>query len=265
MNNTLIKGLQIVELLAHSERPQNLTDIANNLGLAKSNVHRLLQALSELRYIIKDESTGGYTASIKLWELGSAVLSKLHLRQHAEQLMDRLMEKTGESVHLSVLDHFEVVYVHKIESASPVRAYSQIGGRAPVYCVATGKAMLAFQAEGFIRRATEHLAQITPTTITSPKLFMQEIEKIRKQGYAINRGEWREGVYGVAAPILDASGHVIAAIGVSGPASRFKAAQIKSFAQLLLQAAHEITTNLGGGSGHQSLEHATRQWLPGKA
>lgn len=103
MNNTLVKGLSIIELLAHSERPLGLTDIANELDLAKSNVHRLLQALTEAKYIVRDERTSRYTASIKLWELGSAVLSKLDLRLHAEHVMDRLLAQTRETVHLSSL------------------------------------------------------------------------------------------------------------------------------------------------------------------
>ncbi|MYN12437.1 helix-turn-helix domain-containing protein [Pusillimonas sp. TS35] len=264
MNNTLIKGLQVVEFLAHSDRQQSLTDIANNLGLAKSNVHRLLQALSELKYVIRDDVTGGYSASIKLWELGSAVLSKLDLKRHAEQWMSTLMDQTGETVHLSVLDEDEVVYVHKIESDNPIRAYTQIGGRIPAYCVATGKAMLAYRSDSMLQRIAGNLKPITPTTITSPKRFAQEIEKIRKQGYAVNRGEWREGVYGVAAPILDGSGQVIAAIGLSGPAARFRPQQIKGFADHLGRAAEAITLSLGGNQSYHALGYITRHMVSAK-
>ncbi|VCU71619.1 Transcriptional regulator KdgR [Pigmentiphaga humi] len=264
MNNTLIKGLQVVELLAHADRPQPLTHIANRLGMAKSNVHRLLQALTELRYVIRDEATGGYNASIKMWELGSAVLQKLDLRRIAEPRMNTLMEDSGESVHLSVLDHDEVVYVHKIESLNPVRAYTQIGGRVPVYCVATGKAMLAFQSEPFIGRVAERLQRYTDATITVPRRLQLEIDKIRRQGYAVNRGEWRDSVYGVAAPIVDGSGHVIAALGLSGPANRFKPARIKVFSEQVIAAASEISADLGGGSGTQMLGQITHYMIARK-
>lgn len=261
MNNTLIKGLQIVELLAHHDEPLNLTQIAQKTGLAKSNVHRLLQALTELQYVIRDNASGQYSASIKLWELGSAVLSKLDLRRHAEHVMETLMEQTNETVHLSILDHYEAVYVHKVESLNPIRAYTQIGGRSPVYCVATGKALIAFQSGEHIKRVANHLLPQTPATITSPARFMLEIDKIRRNGYAINQGEWREGVYGVAAPIFDSIGHAIAAIGLSGPASRFKLQKIKKFSGLLIQAAHEITTSLGGTVSHQTLQSMGRMTI----
>ncbi|MDA7416057.1 IclR family transcriptional regulator [Xenophilus arseniciresistens] len=245
MNNTLVKGLAIVELLAHSERALGLTEIAAELALAKSNVHRLLQALTEARYIVRDERSGRYVASIKLWELGSAVLSKLDLRVHAEQVMDELLLGTRETVHLSVLDGDEVVYVHKLDSPNPVRAYTQIGGRAKAHCVATGKAMLAFHSPAMLERLSQNLQAHTPRSIVDPARFLQEMARIRVQGFAHNRGEWNESVCGVASPVVDASGHVVAALGLSGPKDRFKPAQVKAFAPLVVEAAARISRRLG--------------------
>lgn len=246
MNNTLLKGLAVLELLSRSERPLSLTQIATELGMVKSNVHRLMQALTELRYVLRDEASGAYSASIKLWELGSAVLAKLDLRRHAQRQMDVLLEQTGESVHLSVLDRDEAVYVHKLESPNPVRAYTQIGGRAPAYCVATGKAQLAYSGESVLRDLSTRLAPHTPNTITDPAQFLKEMKKIREQGHAVNRGEWRESVWGIAAPIMDARGAVIAAIGISGPAERFRKKNLKENATLLLAAAMDISQEMGG-------------------
>lgn len=245
MNNTLVKGLSIVELLAHSERALGLTEIAAELDLAKSNVHRLLQALTEARYIVRDERSGRYVASIKLWELGSAVLSRLDLRVHAEQVMDELLERTRETVHLSVLDGDEVVYVHKLDSPNPVRAYTQIGGRAKAHCVATGKAMLAFHAPAALERLSRQLQPRTARSITDPERFLQEMARVRVQGYAVNKGEWNENVYGVASPVSDVSGQVVAALGLSGPKERFKAAQVKAFVPLIVEAAAQISRRLG--------------------
>jgi IclR family KDG regulon transcriptional repressor len=245
MNNTLIKGLSIIELLAHSDRPMGLTEIAVALDLVKSNVHRLIQALTEARYIVRDEDSGRYTAAIKLWELGSAVLSRLDLRVHAEEVMDSLLEQTRETVHLSILDGDEVVYVHKLDSPNPVRAYTQIGGRAKAHCVATGKAMLAFRPPASLERMSTALTPRTPHTIVEAASFLHEMNRIRNQGYALNKGEWNENVYGLAAPVTDVSGHVVAALGLSGPKDRFKATQIKVFLPLLIQSAAQISQRLG--------------------
>lgn len=258
MNNTLIKGLQVIELLAHSSTPLSLTEIARALNLTKSNVHRLLSALSDGNYVIRNPESGSYTASIRLWELGSAVLSKLDLRLHAAHLMESLAEQTDESVHLSIQDRDEVVYVHKVDSPNPIRAYSQIGGRAPIHCVATGKAMLAFKSRESILWSTRHLQSYTASTITSPEAMLEEIERIRRQGYALNAGEWREEVHGIGVPIFDGTGQVIAAIGLSGPKDRFTPEHIETCADLLKHAAQDIMTSLGSHPSQHALTHLYR-------
>ena len=136
------------------------------------------------------------------------------------------MQETGETVHLSVLDHQEVVYVHKVESPNPVRSYTQIAGRVPAHCVATGKAMMAFKSSAWLSDVAEQLAAVTPRTITQPAILLAEMREIRRNGYAVNRGEWRYGVNGLAAPILDRTGTVIAAVGVSGPEGRLTDARL---------------------------------------
>ena len=249
MNNTLLKGLAVLELLSRSARPLGLTQIGKELGMGKSNVHRLMQALVETRFVLRDEESGVYTPSIKLWELGSAVLGKLDLRRHAERQMESLMELTGESVHLSVLDGIEVVYVHKVDSESAVRAYTQIGGRVPAYCVATGKAQLAFAGELALESACDALEPHTENTITDRAAFLDDMRKVRERGYAINRAEWRAGVWGIAAPIMDTRGFVIAAVGISGPASGFRKSVLSAWSDLVMSTAADISDALGGG-GH---------------
>lgn len=252
MNNTLLKGLAVLELLSRSDRPLGLTQIGRELGMVKSNVHRLMQALVDTRFVLKDDETGTYAASIKLWELGSAVLAKLDLRRHAQQQMEALMARTGESVHLSVLDGIEVVYVHKVDSANPVRAYTQIGGRAPAYCVATGKALIAFGGAGVQEEAGRQLTAHTERTITDVEQFRREMKKVREQGFALNRAEWRDNVWGIAAPVMDARGSVIAAVGISGPGERFRRKLMAEWTQAVVDTAAEVSHSLGGGGAPAS-------------
>lgn len=258
MNNTLLRGLQVLELLSRSERPLTLTQIATELGIVKSNVHRLMQGLTEMRYVLRHEDSGAYAASIKLWELGSAVLSKLDLRRHAERQMDALLEQTGESVHLSVLDGNEVVYVHKVESLNPVRAYTQIGGRVPAHCVATGKAQLAYRSPDALADIAHSLVAHTRHTIVEPARFLREMKKIRDTGYAVNRGEWRDTVWGVAAPILGSRGFVIGAIGISGPVERLRKRNLAACAETVVAAATAVSHALGGTPEIDALVHLGR-------
>ncbi|VTU12847.1 MULTISPECIES: IclR family transcriptional regulator [unclassified Variovorax] len=246
MNNTLLKGLAVLELLSRSDRALGLTQIGRELSMGKSNVHRLMQALVETRFVLRDEESGSYAPSIKLWELGSAVLSKLDLRRHAERQMEALMVLTGESVHLSVLDGTEVVYVHKVDSPNPVRAYSQIGGRAPAYCVATGKVQLAYVAPSILQDVAKRLEPHTERTITDPAAFLKEMRKVREQGFALNRAEWRNDVWGIASPVRDTRGSMIAAIGISGPAARFRKSVLGEWTQAVMAAASDVSSALAG-------------------
>ena len=241
MNNTLVKGLQLLEVLARSERALGVSDLAAKLALGKSNVHRLLQALVELGYVQKNEPRGTYQASLKLWEVGTALASRLSVKTAALDAMERLLKNTRETVHLSVLAGDEVVYLHKLDSPEPVRAYSEIGGRAPAHCVATGKAILAWQTAPYLSGLASRLQRHTPKTITDPADFLRDLERVRANGYAVNRGEWRESVWGVASPIRNAEAVVVAAIGVSGPASRIKPAQIKELAGEVMAAAAAVS------------------------
>ncbi len=246
-NTTLNDGLLLVEYLANAQQPQTLTAIAAALSMGHSKVHRLLQTLLQAQYVSQEHGSRRYYASIKLWTLGSAVLHSMSLRTAAESEMLRLMEATGESVHLSVLEKAEIVYVHKIESDNPVRAYSQIGGRMPAPLVATGKAMLAFLNP---REQARIHAMLAPGSEAarpqSEAAFLREMQLTRAKRVAVNRGAWRKDVYGVAAPILDRAGHAVAAVGVSGPAQRFKPHRIAFFSREVLRSADVIATRLFG-------------------
>jgi DNA-binding IclR family transcriptional regulator len=276
MNNTLVNGMALLEVLARSDRALGVSELAARVDLGKSNAHRLLQTLTELGYVRRDAATGTYAAAIRLWELGTAMIDHLDLRELALPAMEGLLSRTRESVHLSVLDGDEVVYLHKLESPEPVRAYSKIGGRAPARCVATGKALLAALNETTLAGVAENLHAFTPKSITDPDAFLQEMAGIRTRGYATNAGEWQETVCGVAAPIHDPAGGVIAAIGVSGPAERLRPGRFKALGAEVVAAADAVERALAGdaeagaapidpcaiGSGGASLSPAPGRPIP---
>src|SRR5690242_19224462 len=131
MDTTFVKGLTLIELLAKSDEPRGVTSLARELDLTKSNVHRLLTTLVATGYVRRDDANASYELSSKVWEIGLKVGSRFNLAKIARPRMTQLAELTGESVHLSVLDMAEVVYMDKIESLQPIRSYTSVGGRAP--------------------------------------------------------------------------------------------------------------------------------------
>jgi IclR family KDG regulon transcriptional repressor len=246
MDKTLLKGLMVLEALAgHDGEPLTIQALATRIGLTKSNAHRTLQTLAHAGYAVRDESSGVYRSTLKLFELGTMQISRLDVRRQAAAVMRQLADLTEETVHLSVLDGDTVIYVDKIDSPQPVRAYSVIGGRAPAYCVATGKALLAFQAADYLERRVQNLQEHTPATITDRATLQAELRRIARTGYAVNRGEWRDSVGGIASPVFDGLGAVVAAIGISGPLERLSPKRIKALTPEVLNAGAQISRSMG--------------------
>ncbi|MFL9903162.1 IclR family transcriptional regulator [Paraburkholderia fungorum] len=246
MDKTLLKGLSVLEaVVEQGTQPTTIQDLALRVGLTCSNTQRTLQTLAHAGYAVRDESTGAYWTTLKLFELGSKQLAALDVRRFAAQPMRRLADTTLETVQLSTLDRGAVLYIDKIDSPQPVHAYSAIGSSVPAWCVATGKAILAFQPPEYW---TRHLPEaIGQSGASAPDIDLLRVEfaRIRRDGYAVNPGEWREGGGGVAAPIFDGMGVTLAAIGISGALERLGEAQVKALAPKVLEAGREISRAMG--------------------
>lgn len=245
-DKAFVKGLNLLSALSADGKPRTLTSLAEQLSLTKSNTHRLLHTLIENGFVRQDGEKGPYSPTLRLWEMGSRIVAGLDLMEIARAPMRDLSRQTEESIHLSVLDGMEVVYLDKIEGTQAVRAYTHVGSRAPAWAVATGKVMLAHIPEAeekLIAEATQE--RFTPQTLITKDALSKEFARIREAGIAFNAGEWRADVCGAAAPIRDARGFVIAALGISGPAIRLDKARLQALAPTVLSAARTMSLGLG--------------------
>lgn len=245
MEQTVQKALNLLEALVRSGQPRRLTELSRELGLTKPNVYRLLSTLSILGYVKKDPSTSLYSPTLKLWEMGSMLVRDVDLQAVAGPRLRRLCEESRESVQLAVFDSGYVVYVDKVDSAQPLKATTSIGSRVPATVVSTGKAMLAWLSPEALDRAFEHVKRYTPITLTKRKDIERDLEETRERGYAVNRGEFRAGVCGVAAPVRDRSGSVVAAVGVWGSEKNILGARREELAHLAVSAARDISREMG--------------------
>ncbi|MGD9525278.1 IclR family transcriptional regulator [Pseudonocardia sp.] len=244
MDSTLLKGLRVLETVARSGTPRGVSDLARELDLTRSNVHRTLQTLLAAGYARQSPDGRGYECTLKLFELASAIMERVDVRRCSGPHIRRLAELTEESVHLSALDGTDVVYLDKVESPQPIRAYSSVGGRAPAHCVASGKALLSWASEEVLAEVTATLIPHTNRSITDPDALQRELAQARRAGCAINRGEWRGAVGGIAAPVFNAAGHAEAAVGVSGPVERIL--EREGFLRgAVLDTARAISSELG--------------------
>ena len=249
MDKTLIKGIQLLQLLVESGQPWTVSGLSKALGLQPSNAHRTLQTWCALGFVAQSEHTGEYHCTLKLFEWGNKVAGGFDVKRLAREHLLQLALISQETIHLSVLEGAEIVYLDKIDSPQPVRAYSELGGRAPAHCVATGKALLAFNNASALELMPSPLARPTPHTIGTLKKLKAELALIREKGYATNFEEWREEVHGLGAAIFDRNGVAVAAVGLSAPASRLDADRAQQLGLLVKHFAEKITRALGARMG----------------
>ena len=246
MDKTLAKGLRLLEVLALSERPRGITELAGDLGLTKSNVHRVLATLQATGYVQQLQYNSHYELTTKVWHLGMHVIGRNSLVKAARPAMKRLADVTQETVHLSVLEDIYVVYIDKIDGSQHVRAHTRLGSRAPAFTVASGKAMLAHKPEDFIERFRPHLKRYTPTTRMTIEEIRKDVALARAHGFAtVLHGEWREGIAACACAIVGRGGQVEGAIGMSAPDTRVKRKHLKDFSVHVVAAAQSIAAVIG--------------------
>jgi DNA-binding IclR family transcriptional regulator len=251
MDSTLAKGLGVLEWLARQGEGARLADVAQALGLGRSNAHRTLQTLVQCGWATQDGASSRYAAGLKLFELGALVDGAVDLKDRLHPFLAALAQTTGETIHLAVLDGADIVYLDKFDSPLPVAAYSRIGGRAPAYCVASGKALLAALALDDtalrVRLAldSEVLPAHTPHTLATLSLLQADLAQARTRGWARNFEEWRLGVCGLGAPVFNARAEPVAAIGMSVPALRCTPEQASVLAPQLRDCAARASASLG--------------------
>lgn len=241
---TLGKGLDVMEALAEVEEI-SLTELAVRLKSSNATLFRILATLVYRGYVEKLPHSGHYRLTLRNWQLGARALGRVGLREVALEPMRALAQKVNESPHLGVLDGDGVVIVEKVECNQPVRVDTYVGQRAPAHCSALGKIILAFANAEAIDTAWQP-QRFTRNTVIERAAFDKELTKVRRQGYAINRGEWRDGVCAVAIPLTDHTGKVSAGLSLTMPTARFSDQALEErFVPALKNAAAVIDAVLG--------------------
>ncbi len=235
-----------MERLASQGHPQALSDLVDYFDIPKATVHRILKTLVARGYATH-EGGGRYGAGVRCFELGSLWAQNLDLRAVAAPFLAALNESTQETVHLGVYEHGDVIYVDKIESPHQVVARTYVGRRCPAGCVSTGRVLLAYSDQHEIERVLgEPLPQYTDNSITDPGELRALLEETRRNGYAVNHSSYRPEVGGIAAPIRDYTGKVVATVGVCLPEHRFGPERFDELRIAVLDTASRVTTALGG-------------------
>ena len=244
--SSVANAIRLIQAFSEHEYEMGISALAARLRLAKSTVHRLASTLVEYDMLEQNRETGKYRLGLALFELGTLVRRKMDVASESREQMHALVETTGETAELGVLDHVSVLYIRIFESRQAVRMSSSVGSRAPAHCTSVGKALLAHQPLELLRQFAERgLKRYTANTITSPAALLQELAAIRAKGYAVDDEEFEVGLRGIAAPIRDHSGEVTAAISVAAPVQRMSKKSLPTTVPIVVTAADAISRRLG--------------------
>ena len=256
--SSVANALRLLKAFSDAQYEIGISDLAKQLGLAKSTVHRLAATLVSEGMLEQNAQDGKYRLGLTMFELGALVRRKMDVTAEAKPYLKSLAEKTGETLHLAVLDHQAVLYINIIESQRAIRMGYKIGTRAPLHCTAVGKVLTAYQSEDTIDAAIAHgLPDCTANTITDAADFRRELDAVRARGYAIENEEIEVGLRSIAAAVRSYSGQVVAAIGIAGPAHRMTRKVLLSYAGDLLEAADAVSLRLGYQPAPQARQRAS--------
>ena len=240
------RAIAILKAFGEKTPERGINELARELRMHKSTVSRLVLALERGGLLSRNPETGGYRLGLELLVLAAGVTSHADIRDLARPHLRRLSERCQETANLSVLEGGQVV---NLEQAVPrereIRSIGRVGRRTPLHCTAAGKVLLAhLPRQELDSLLASELARYTPRTITDRHELQIELERVRENGYAVALEELETGLNVLSAPVCDGTDRVVAAVSISGPASRLLPENLASLAVEVVGVAHEMSKEL---------------------
>lgn len=247
-SQSLDRGLNLLERLAEAEHGLTLTDLAQQVGLAPATAHRLLGTLEQRGFVRQDDELGRWHIGVRAFVIGNAFLAGRDVVATARPYMHRLMEQSGETANLAVLDQGRAVFLAQVESHEMMRMIVELGSRTPLHASGVGKALLAAMSDAEVEAILHRhgLPRITANTLATAADLRAALAESRRRGYAIDDEEHAIGLRCVAATVHDEHAEPLAAISLSGPKARIGDTRLPEIGMLVTHASAAITASLGG-------------------
>lgn len=240
------RAVAILECFSVDKRELKLSEIANMLDLNKSTVHGLLNTLKYHRFIDQDEVTQKYRLGIRFMIYGDIVKNSMDITTFACPIIERICAKIQETVHIAMLDGFDIVYIGKKECNNLIKSTTKIGARIPAYITADGKIILSYLEKSKVKELLPRsIKKLTPNTVTDKQKLMEILSQAKEKGYATDYEETVQGLVCVAAPIFDHNGIVRYSLSVTGPTVRMGEDKIHEYKDIIKEAANEISYKIG--------------------
>ncbi|MDC1286394.1 IclR family transcriptional regulator [Gammaproteobacteria bacterium] len=245
--HALERGLLVLQALAR-EGAMSLTDLSLKLGVPTSTVHRILTTLEKLGFAEIDEDSNEWSVGIESFRVGNSYLERTNLIESSRKIMRDLMEATGETANLAIVDGGDVVFISQVESHNPIRAFFRPGTRGHMHASGIGKALLADMLKRDVEKIlqTKGCPEFTAKTLTRPSELFADLDRSRQRGWALDDEERYDGMRCIASCIYNSYGEAVAGISVSGPSVRFPDHLLQLIGPQVRSAADEITALTGG-------------------
>lgn len=223
-----------------------VSQLARSVGVGKSTAHRVIWTLVEEGLLEKVEETGLFRLTTTMRSLGTSAETAQRLHEAGTMPLDALRNRTAGTLHIAILDGDDVLYVERREGPGAIQVFRALGSRIPAYRTSSGKVMLAYLPDDQRRQALEtiRLTARTSRTITSRTAFLAELEQVRRQGFAENRGESQVGMCSIAAPVRDRMGRVVASVSVAEHVDDVDAG-LRHLAGPVIETAKRVSAGLG--------------------
>jgi IclR family pca regulon transcriptional regulator len=250
-SQSLERGLAILGCFSSTQPVLGIADIADELGMSRSTTHRYVITLVALGYLEQGASRK-YRLGLRVTDLGMSALDSTGLREHSHPELVQLRRQTSYTAGLGVLDGEEILYVDRARGFRREQTEAtldpQPGSRLPVHCTAIGKLLLAYLPEHEQRELITELTLTKhgPNTITTKQALREQLERIRRDGLAVNDQELAPQLRTLAAPVRDQTGAVLAAVNLSIPGASAPVAElVSSLGPQLVATAERISASLG--------------------
>lgn len=243
----LERGLAVLEYLAEHPEGKTQGELAEILKCPVASLFRMMLCLEQQKYVARDPKTKVFRLTSRMLSIGQRAVCELDLVGTALPVMRRLRDNLQDTIVLGVLSDGEVIVIESALGTHLFRFAVTMGHRTVPHASAPGKAIIAFLPEPEQSRTIEGLSfkKYNRNTITSPRAFRKALDKIRKDGYAVDQGEEYAGIYCLGAPIFDRNGFPVAAIWITGPDTRVPPSDYPRIGQELREGALEISARLG--------------------
>lgn len=242
------RALSILETLSEDDEGYRLSDLAVRTGLSASTVHRLLATLESRRFVQFDRAESKWHVGVRSFTVGASFARRRNFSAQAIPYLRKLRDLTRETANLAMVDDEFIIVLTRMESREIMRSLTQVGGRVPMVTSGVGKAVLATYSDEDVGAVIRHhgMPRLTEKSIVRPSDLFKELEKIRKQGYALDDEEACMGLRCVAAVVYNDCAEPLAAISVSGMTSRLTDQRLPEIGQIVRDVAAELTAALSG-------------------